>query len=173
LIDALVPGDALPPAMRARIADAAEGNPLYVEEFVGTLIDDGALVADKDGWIASRDLQSIAVPPTIAALLSARLDRLAPEERAVAERASVVGRVFDQLSVLALSPAEGRSDVPRNLVGLVRKELIRPDRSGLAQGDAFRFRHMLIRDAAYERLAEVGACRAPRTVRRLARPGRG
>jgi class 3 adenylate cyclase/tetratricopeptide (TPR) repeat protein len=152
LIDALVPGGALPPAVRARIAGAAEGNPLYVEEFLGTLIDDGALVADHDGWTASRDLGSIAVPPTIQALLSARLDRLAPEERAVAERASVVGRVFDQPAVLALSPAEGRSEIPRNLVGLVRKELIRPDRSGLAQGDAFRFRHMLIRDAAYERL---------------------
>ena len=152
LIDELVPGGALPLAVRARIADAAEGNPLYVEEFLSTLIDDGALAADGDAWIASRDLESIAVPPTIQALLAARLDRLAPEERAVAERASVVGRVFDQPSVVALSPAEVRSEVPRNLIGLVRKELIRPDRSGLAQGDAFRFRHMLIRDAAYERL---------------------
>ena len=152
LIDALVPGGALPAAARARIAEAAEGNPLYVEEFVGMLIDDGALVADHDGWSAPRDLDSLAVPPTIQALLAARLDRLAPAERAVAERASVVGRVFDQPSVVALSPAEGRSEVPRNLVGLVRKELIRPERSGLAQGDSFRFRHMLIRDAAYERL---------------------
>ncbi|MEA2673266.1 MAG: hypothetical protein QOI92_458, partial [Chloroflexota bacterium] len=152
LIDELVPGGALPPAARLRIADAAEGNPLYVEEFLSTLIDDGALVADGDEWTASRDLESIAVPPTIQALLAARLDRLEPAERAVAERASVVGRTFDQPSVVAISPAEGRAEVPRNLIGLVRKELIRPDRSGLAQGDAFRFRHMLIRDAAYERL---------------------
>jgi class 3 adenylate cyclase/tetratricopeptide (TPR) repeat protein len=152
LIDALVPGGALPAAVRNRIADAAEGNPLYVEEFLRSLIDDGALVASDDGWTASRNLDSIAVPPTIQALLSARLDRLAPEERALAERASVVGRVFDQPAVVALSPAERRPDVPRNLLGLVRKELIRPDRSGLAQTDAFRFRHMLIRDAAYERL---------------------
>jgi class 3 adenylate cyclase/tetratricopeptide (TPR) repeat protein len=152
LIDALVPGGALPPAVRARIADAAEGNPLYVEEFLGSLIDDGVLVAGPDGWTASRDLDSIAVPPTIQALLSARLDRLAPDERSLAERASVVGRVFDEPSVVALSPAEGRPEVPRTLLALVRKELIRPDRSGLAQTDAFRFRHMLIRDAAYERL---------------------
>ena len=152
LIDALVPGGALPPVVRARIADAAEGNPLYVEEFLSSLIDDGALVPDRDGWTASRDLEAIAVPPTIQALLAARLDRLAPDERAVAERASVVGRVFDQPSVLALSPVDGRAEVSRSLIRLVRKELIRPDRSGLAQGDAFRFRHMLIRDAAYERL---------------------
>jgi class 3 adenylate cyclase/tetratricopeptide (TPR) repeat protein len=152
LIDELVPGGALPPAVRARIADAAEGNPLYVEEFLSSLIDDGALVADGDGWTASRDLDLIAVPPTIQALLAARLDRLAPEERTLAERASIVGRVFDQPSVVALSPAEGRAEVSRNLSGLVRKELIRPDRSGLAKTDVFRFRHMLIRDAAYERL---------------------
>jgi class 3 adenylate cyclase/tetratricopeptide (TPR) repeat protein len=152
LIDELVPGGVLSAEVRSRIAEAAEGNPLYVEEFLGTLIDDGALVAGSDGWAATRDLEAIAVPPTIQALLAARLDRLPPAERAVAERASVVGRVFDQPGVVALSPIEGRSQVPGNLIGLVRKELIRPDRSGLAQVDAFRFRHMLIRDAAYERL---------------------
>ena len=151
LIDALVPG-VLPTSVRARIANAAEGNPLYLEEFVGMLIDDGALVPGCDGWTATRDLESISVPPTIQALLAARLDRLAPPERAVAERASVVGRVFDQPAVVALSPTEGRSEVSGSLVALVRKELIRPDRSGLAEGEAFRFRHMLIRDAAYERL---------------------
>jgi class 3 adenylate cyclase/tetratricopeptide (TPR) repeat protein len=155
LIDALVPGDALPSAVRARVADAAEGNPLYVEEFVGMLFDDGALTAASDGWTAPEDLGSIAVPPTIEALLSARLDRLAPEEQAAAERASVVGRAFDQPSVVALSPAAVRTEVPRHLLGLVRKELIRPDRSRLAQGDAFRFRHLLIRDAAYERLPKA------------------
>ncbi len=155
LIDALVPGGALPPAVRAQIADSAEGNPLYVEEFVGMLIDEGALVADADGWTATWDLRSIAVPPTIAALLSARLDRLAPDEQAVAERASVVGRVFDLPSVVALSPAEGRPEIPRSINELVRKELIRRDRSPLAQVDAFRFRHMLIRDAAYERLPKA------------------
>ena len=151
LIDALVPG-VLPTSVRARIANAVEGNPLYLEEFVGMLIDDGALVPGVDGWTATRDLESISVPPTIQALLAARLDRLAPPERAVAERASVVGRVFDQPAVVALSPTEGRSEVSGSLVALVRKELIRPDRSGLAEGEAFRFRHMLIRDAAYERL---------------------
>ena len=152
LIDALVPGNALPAAMRARIAESAEGNPLYVEEFVGMLIDEGALVATKDGWSASSDLVSIAVPPTIQALLAARLDRLAPDERSAAERASVVGRVFEQPAVVALTPTESRSEIPRNLLGLVRKELIRSDRSALTPWETFRFRHMLIRDAAYERL---------------------
>ena len=152
LIDALVPGAAFPAAMRARIIDSAEGNPLFVEEFVGMLIDEGALVATSDGWSASTDLPSIAVPPTIQALLAARLDRLAPDERSAAERASVVGRVFEQPAVVALTPADARSEIPRSLLGLVRKELIRSDRSTLTPWETFRFRHMLIRDAAYARL---------------------
>ncbi len=152
LIDALVPGDALPPEVRTRIAEGAEGNPLYVEEFVGMLIDEGALIASADGWSAAGDLGSIAVPPTIQALLSARLDRLAPDERSAAERASVVGRIFEQPAVVALTPTESRSDIPRSLSALVRKELIRSDRSALTPWETFRFRHMLIRDAAYERL---------------------
>lgn len=152
LVDALVPGDALPPAVRARIVDGAEGNPLYVEEFVGMLIDEGALVASADGWIASRDLVSITMPPTIQALLSARIDRLDPDERSAAERASVVGRVFEQPAVVALTPAESRSQIPRHLSALARKELIRADRSTLTPWETFRFRHMLIRDAAYGRL---------------------
>jgi class 3 adenylate cyclase/tetratricopeptide (TPR) repeat protein len=151
LIDALVPG-ALPPAVRARIAEGAEGNPLYVEEFVGMLIDDGALRASTDGWSVTKDLASIAVPPTIQALLSARIDRLEADERSAAERASVVGRVFEQPAVVALSPAEDRPEIPRNLSALARKELIRADRSALTPWETFRFRHMLIRDAAYERL---------------------
>jgi class 3 adenylate cyclase/tetratricopeptide (TPR) repeat protein len=152
LIDSLVAGRALPAVVRARIADAAEGNPLYVEEFLGMLIDDGLLVAEADGWTTSGELDTVAVPPTIQALLAARLDRLAADERDVAERASVVGRTFSQSSVVALSPSPDRADVPRNLSALVRKELIRPDRSGLTQDEAFRFRHLLIRDAAYDRL---------------------
>ena len=152
LIDALLPGAGLPEAVRARIAEGAEGNPLYVEEFVGMLIDDAALVAKGDGWTASAGLESVNVPPTIQALLSARLDRLGADERAAAERASIVGRVFEQPAVVAISPPASRAAIPRHLAALVRKELIRADRSGLSPWETFRFRHMLIRDAAYESL---------------------
>ena len=155
LIDALAPGRALPNAVRRRILEAAEGNPLYVEEYLGMLIDDGLLVAEADGWRARGDVGSIAVPPTIQAMLSARLDRLTADERAVAERASVVGRVFERSSVVALSPASDRPDVPGRIEALLRKELIRPDRSGLSQDEAFRFRHLLIRDAAYDRVPKA------------------
>jgi class 3 adenylate cyclase/tetratricopeptide (TPR) repeat protein len=155
LIAALPGGDALPPRLRDRIETAAEGNPLYVEELLGMLVDDGLLVEDASGaWHAADGLAEVRIPASIGTLLAARLERLAPDEQAVVGRASVVGRVFEQDAVATLSPEPLRATVPRSLASLVRKELVRPDRSELVPGDAFRFRHVLIRDAAYEGLAK-------------------
>jgi tetratricopeptide (TPR) repeat protein len=95
----------------------------------------------------------VAVPPTIQALLAARLDQLDPAERAVLERGSVEGRVFHRGAVEALAP-DGVA-VATRLTSLVRKELVRPDKPVLAGEDAFRFRHLLIRDAAYDALAKA------------------
>ena len=92
----------------------------------------------------------IAVPPTIQALLAARLDQLDPAERVVLERGSVEGRVFHRGAVQALSPDEAQLVAP--LTALVRRELLRPDRPQFPGEDAFRFRHLLIRDAAYDAL---------------------
>ena len=120
------------------------------------LVDDGALVEGADGaWIAATTLAEVRVPASISVLLSARLERLAPDERAVAERASVVGRVFEQAAVAELASDALRPAVGRSLLALVRKELVRPERSELSAGDAFTFRHILIRDAAYEALPKV------------------
>ena len=126
------------PGLRERIATAAEGNPLFLEEML-------ALVrASGDG--------EISVPPTIQALLAARLDQLDPAERAVLERGSVEGRVFHQSAVQAL--ANGEPQTPR-LVALVRKQLVRPDTPQFAGEEAYRFRHLLIRDAAYDALPKA------------------
>jgi predicted ATPase len=92
--------------------------------------------------------QQITVPPTIQSLLAARLDQLAPEERRVLECGAVEGRVFHRGAVRALSEENG--NLQGKLVGLVRKELVRPDRSQHVGDEAYRFRHLLIRDAAYE-----------------------
>jgi predicted ATPase len=92
------------------------------------------------------------MPPTIDALLAARLDRLESGERMVTGRASVVGKVFYRGAVQALSAEPVRDDVDEHLRALVRKYLIRPAPSGFAGEDAFRFRHLLIRDAAYAAL---------------------
>ncbi len=125
-------GADLEPGLRTKILDSADGNPLFVEEMA-------AMVRDSP----TADVQ---VPPTISALLSARLDQLAAPERAALACGSVEGSVFHRTAVAAL---EGD---PAQLMGLVRKELVRPDKGTLPGDDAFRFRHILIRDAAYEAL---------------------
>ena len=129
----------LPDELHERIVQAAEGNPLFLEEML-------ALVRD------SGDSQ-VEVPPTIQALLAARLDQLDPAERSVLEHGSVEGRIFHRGAVAALGDDDG--EVDRRLVALVRKELVRPDRAQLAGDDAYRFRHLLIRDAAYDALPKA------------------
>jgi class 3 adenylate cyclase len=125
------------PGLRQRIATAAEGNPLFLEEML-------ALVRD------SGDAE-ISVPPTIQALLAARLDQLDPAERAVLERGSVEGYVFHQSAVQAL--VNGNPLAPM-LDALVRKQLIRPDAPQFPGEQAYRFHHLLIRDAAYDALTK-------------------
>jgi tetratricopeptide (TPR) repeat protein len=125
--------------LRNRILQVAEGNPLFLEEMLGLVHESGAA--------------EVEVPPTIHALLAARLDQLDPDERSVLERGSVEGRTFHRGSVAALSDGDGAID--QRLVTLVRKELVRPDRPQLPGDDAYRFRHLLIRDAAYEALPKA------------------
>jgi class 3 adenylate cyclase/tetratricopeptide (TPR) repeat protein len=140
LIDELLPaGSDLDPQLRERVRATAGGNPLFVEEML-------ALVGEPGGG-------ELAVPPTIAALLAARLDQLGPAERAVLECGSVEGQSFHRGTVQVMAPEEG--DVAGRLMALVRKDLVRPDRAMLAGEDAFRFRHLLIRDAAYQALAKA------------------
>jgi class 3 adenylate cyclase/tetratricopeptide (TPR) repeat protein len=125
--------------LRERIREAAEGNPLFVEQMV-------ALAQESaDG--------NVKVPPTIQALLAARIDQLDASERGVLERGAVEGRVFHRGAVQALGPEERQ--VMARLNSLIRKELVRPDRAQLAGEDAFRFRHLLIRDAAYDALPKA------------------
>ena len=131
----------VPRQLRERIVQVAEGNPLFVEEMI-------ALVRNSAGG-------KVEVPPTIQALLAARLDQLDAAERSVLERGSVEGRTFHRGAVAALADGDGQDD--QRLIALVRKELLRPDRPVFVGDDAYRFRHLLIRDAAYDAL--------PKTVR--------
>ncbi|MGZ5293073.1 MAG: adenylate/guanylate cyclase domain-containing protein [Actinomycetota bacterium] len=150
LLNNLLGDAALPGAARERILAAAEGNPLFVEEMIGMLIDDGLLRFEGGAWQAVDDLADLTVPPTIQLLLAARLDRLDAEERAVIERGAVEGKVFHTGAVTSLVSEGLRGQVRPRLLALARKELIRPDRAEFAGEDAFRFRHLLIRDAAYQ-----------------------
>ncbi len=131
LID--VHGGGIGVATRRRILQAADGNPLFVEEMV-------ALAREND---------DVSVPSSVHALLQARLDQLGVAERDVIERGSVEGQIFHRGAVRELSPD---TDVETQLDGLVRKDLIHPERTTFVGDHAFRFRHLLIRDAAYEAL---------------------
>jgi predicted ATPase len=113
------------------------------------LVDEGVLRRVNGGWQSDADLSQVSVPPTVSALVAARLDRLEPSERDLIGRASVVGKVFQRSAVTELSPPERREELGTRLMTLVRKELVRPDRSGSTGDEAFRFRHILVRDAAY------------------------
>ena len=122
--------------MRERILSAADGNPLFVEEMVALLQESG----------------DVRVPSTVQALLQARIDQLAGDERAVVERGAVEGEIFHRGAVAELARP---TEVDPHLDGLVRKELIRPTLPTLAGERAYRFRHLLIRDAAYDALPKA------------------
>jgi class 3 adenylate cyclase/tetratricopeptide (TPR) repeat protein len=134
-VDVLLVG--LPEETRGRVAAAAGGNPLFLTEMLAMAREDGA----------------VDVPPTLRALLGARLDQLDPQERTVLERGAVEGEIFHRGSVQALASPE--VPVTPKLAALVRRQLIRPDRTQLTGDDGFRFRHLLIRDAAYEALPKA------------------
>jgi len=151
LLDELALEWPLDETARRQIKEAAEGNPLYVEQMTAMLAEGGP--AD-------------AIPPSIHALLAARLDRLPPGERAVLERAAVAGKEFGRSAVLQLSDDAQREEVDARLLSLARKDLLaaKPGRE-----DAYRFRHALIRDAAYAGIPKELRRAAARTLRQLGR----
>ena len=130
-------GDDVTAELRQRIAHAAGGNPLFISEMLAMAADD----------------REVDVPPTLKALLAARLDQLDEAERRVLERGSIEGEVFHRGGVQALAPEETR--VTTRLAALVRRQLVRPDRAQIAGDDGYRFRHLLIRDAAYDALPKA------------------
>jgi class 3 adenylate cyclase/ketosteroid isomerase-like protein len=144
--------DELPAAIAGRVLAASEGNPLFVGELVRMLVQDGALVREGDRWTTRGSLADLEMPPTIQALLAARIERLRPEEREVLERAAVIGRHFSRAALAELLPAERRGELDLRLEALRRSELIEPDTGWLLGEPVLRFHHALIRDAAYRRL---------------------
>ena len=136
-VDELIP-ERIAGELREKIARAAGGNPLFIEEML-------AMAGEAEG--------DVVVPPTLRALLGARLDQLETAERSVLERGAIEGEIFHRGAVQALAPDE--TQVTPRLAALVRKALIRSDKPQLPGEDAFRFRHLLIRDAAYDALPKA------------------
>ncbi len=137
LLDQL--GDGVKRELRTKVIAASEGNPLFLEEMAAL----------------AREQHTLAVPPTIQALLAARLDRLPIDQRELLERGAIEGEVFHCTAVRALVDNGQAAHLDVRLAGLVRQELIRPHPSTVEGDDAFRFRHLLIRDAAYATLPKA------------------
>ncbi|MEP6697880.1 MAG: adenylate/guanylate cyclase domain-containing protein [Pseudonocardiales bacterium] len=147
-------GATLPDEVSDRVRTAAGGNPLFVEQLLAMLVEEGSLRRDRDRWVPTVDLSRLAVPPTIAALLNARLDLLTGGERAVLGPAAVIGQVFYRgpLAELAQRPA---AEVDTHLKALVRKGLFRRADTDLPGQEALRFGHVMVREAAYGTLPKA------------------
>ena len=155
-VDALLEGllGTAQPAVRARLATASGGNPLFVEELVAMLVDEGVLRVEDGVCTLQGDLDALALPASLHALLGARLDRLEPEARAALERGSIEGEVFHRGAVVELSEPASRPSVQASLEALTTKDLVRPAEASFAGEAAFRFKHILVRDAAYHATAK-------------------
>jgi class 3 adenylate cyclase len=144
VLDQLAPAE-LPSRDRQRIVRIAEGNPLFLEQLLA--------LADEVGPDAVT-----RVPPSVEAILAARLDRLERSERALLERAAVGGRECPWKAILQLTPPEELNGVDARLLNLVRRGFLLAERSG--SEDAFRFKHALVRDVAYAGMTKESRIRA-------------
>ena len=141
-------------AVRLRIATASQGNPLFIEELVAMLLEEGVLRVDDGICTVIGNLDAIALPASLHALLGARLDRLDPADRDTLERGAIEGEVFHRGAVVALSEPALRIHVPESLEALAAKDIVRSARASFVGEDAFRFKHILVRDATYQATAK-------------------
>ena len=149
VVEGLLGGTGIDAVVRGRIVEAAAGNPLFVEQMLSMLIDEGVLRRGDDGWVQAGDLTRLRIPPTIEALLAARLDLLAADERGVIEPAAVIGQNFAVPAVVDLVAAPITSEVPSHLATLTAKQLVQPNPDAEAVEAGYQFHHLLVRDAAY------------------------
>ncbi len=152
LVDGLLGVAELPGGLLKRMLETTEGNPLFLGELVRMLVDERALVRSGDGWAVREQAEAFDVPPTIQALLSARIERLRDDERAVVERAAVIGQQFYRGAVAELVAPPVRAGIDGHLAALRRKELVEPEGVYWIDEPVYRFHHVLIRDAAYRLL---------------------
>jgi DNA-binding SARP family transcriptional activator len=137
LLDSLSGDQRIPPSTRARLLETAAGNPLYLEQLAASLSEH----AGSEIWPV--------LPPTIEALLGARLQRLGPGASSVLARAAIVGKDFPEQAVRELLPPEARGPLSRNLQTLVAKGLVQHEPSDRRPAEEYSFRHILIQEAAY------------------------
>ena len=135
----------LPEKVRALILTKSEGNPFFVEEVIRSLLDSALVVRENSHWRATREIENIAIPDTLAGVINARLDRLDEGARRVVQTAAVIGREF-QFDALA-TVYEAEQDCEAALVELERRELVR-EKTHIPPR-VYMFKHALTQEAAY------------------------
>jgi class 3 adenylate cyclase len=135
----------LPDELRDLLVGRAGGNPFFLEELMGELIDSGVLVQSDEGWVVARGEGDLAMPDTVHAVLAARIDRLPEVEKAALQAGAVMGRVFSRAGVVHLlggdEPDFGLLE-ERDLVVSVRARVSGEDRE-------LAIKHALTREVAY------------------------
>jgi len=162
LIGNLLQTDQFPPALQQRILNKAEGNPLFVEEITRALIQDGILLNREGRWQSTREVRMIDIPDTLRGLLAGRVDRLEPAARETLRRAAVIGRVFSERILAAVS--DDQSDLSKHLQTLLDRNLVRYHRLEGEQGKAYIFNHALTHEAAYNGILREECRRLHRRV---------
>ena len=143
----------LPADVSTWLREQSGGNPLYVEHMLAVLVEEGLLRQSGGVWTTAGDVTRLPIPPTISAVIAARLDRLPAHERATLGVAAVAGQTFYRDAVAELSP-DG-TDVTATFGALLRKGLVVPAESDLVGQRALRFSHVLVREAAYAALPKA------------------
>ncbi|HEY5999681.1 MAG TPA: adenylate/guanylate cyclase domain-containing protein [bacterium] len=139
----------IPEELRDLVVRRAEGNPFYVEETIRSLIEQGALVRPGDGrWKIGAAIGRVVVPDTLHGLLMSRLDRLPTGTRQLAQRASVIGRIFLYRVLHRMTDEDGGID--EGLGQMEREDLIRKRASDPEL--EYMFRHALTQEVAYASL---------------------
>jgi len=149
LISRLLEVEDIPPALHRRLLERSEGNPLFCEEFLRMLIDEGQLLHVEQRWRAETGAEEIRVPESIQALLAARLDSLPDAQKQILKAASIVGERFTSEQIAALGDDV---DSTATLEKLLRTGLVLEDAA--AGNSSFRFKHLLVRDMAYSALSK-------------------
>jgi class 3 adenylate cyclase/tetratricopeptide (TPR) repeat protein len=152
LIEALLTVDGLPDRLRSEMIERADGNPLFVEELIRMLLDEGTIIQSGNRWIAVPTASEVRVPKTVEALIRARLDTLPRLERNALQAGSVIGRIFDRPMLDGLLDDTERLDAA--VENLLLRDLISEETA--EQGHAsYRFKHILVRDVAYATLPKA------------------
>jgi class 3 adenylate cyclase/tetratricopeptide (TPR) repeat protein len=152
--------DGLPELVRERTG----GNPFFIEEVVQALVENGSLEGDEGAYRLARPIEELAIPPTVQAVLAARIDRLAEREKLVLQTAAVVGSEFSEP---VLARVVHRDDLSAALSALVRAEFLYEE--ALYPEAEYAFKHPLTQEVAYgSQLAERRAATHAAVARSIA-----